>query len=244
MALVALQSASRLSRLNDVACDLARRSLRCARSVLLSMGLAVAAVPAHAYLIDFESIADGDAVTNQYAGVVFSNAIALQAGGSLNEFEFPPRSGSTVAFDDGGPIVVTFSDAQQAFQAYFTYAAPLTVSAFDLSNNLLGSVTSSFSSNLLLSGDLGSVPNELLALSFSGIRSVSITGAAAGASFTMDDLDFVADSNGGGPRPIPEPSALALCLLALAAGVAVLRAGSRDGTIARKATGRERALPS
>lgn len=244
MALVAFQSASRLSRLNDIACDLAGRSLRSARSVLLSMGFALATAPAHAYLIDFESVADGDAVTNQYAGVVFSNTVALRAGGGLNEFEFPPRSGSTVAFDDGGPIVVTFSDAQQAFQAYFTYAAPVTVSAFDLSSNLLGSVTSSFSSNLLQSGELGSVPNELLVLSFSGIRSVSITGAAAGGSFTMDDLDFVADSNGGGPRPIPEPSALALCLLALAAGVAVLRAGSRDGNIARNTIGREHSLLS
>src|SRR5207244_4503963 len=48
-------------------------------------------------VIDFEGLQDGTILSNQYSGVTFSNAIILTAGISLNEFEFPPLSGTNVA---------------------------------------------------------------------------------------------------------------------------------------------------
>lgn len=104
-------------------------------------------------VLDFEGFTDSTAVTNQYAGLVFTNATVLTAGISLNEFEFPPHSGSNVVFDDGGPMSISFTSPVAGFSGYFTYTVPITITASDASNNLLGSVTSLFSSNLALSGD-------------------------------------------------------------------------------------------
>src|SRR5712672_727975 len=126
--------------------------------------------------IDFDGFADSDILTNQVAGLTFANAAVLTAGISLNEFEFPPLSGSNVAFDAGGAMTIAFASPIDAFSGHFTYLTPLTVTA-----------TSSFLSNLVLSGDAGSLPNELLALVFSGgISRVVIAGDPAGGSFTLD----------------------------------------------------------
>ena len=54
--------------------------------VAASMFFAVASNPAHAALITFEDLSNGDVVTNQYSGVVFSsvagqaNVITTQPG--------------------------------------------------------------------------------------------------------------------------------------------------------------------
>jgi len=51
-----------------------------------------------------------------------------------------------------------FTSPMTDFSAYFTYLAPLTLSFFDTLNNLEGTVSSLFLSNLALSGDPGSGP--------------------------------------------------------------------------------------
>ncbi len=79
--------------------------------------------------IGFDDLADGEDVGTRYSGLTFSNASVLQAGISLNEFEFPPRSGDFVAFDSGGPMAISFSSAISQFQAFFTYASPLQLTA-------------------------------------------------------------------------------------------------------------------
>jgi hypothetical protein len=157
--------------------------------------------------ITFEGLADGTPVTTQFAGLLFSNATALTAGISLNEFEFPPRSGSNVVFDDNGPITVDFSSPVVSFGGYFTYAESLTIQAFDTSLNPLASVLSPFSSNDAIFGDVGSSPNEFLSVGFaSGISRVTITGDALGSSFAIDDLTYTPLS--GAPSAVPEPSSL------------------------------------
>lgn len=65
--------------------------------------------------IDFEGLPDSTNVTNQYSGVIFSNAIILTTGISLNEFEFPPHSGTNVASDNGGPLSITFASPVSNF---------------------------------------------------------------------------------------------------------------------------------
>src|SRR4051794_8940612 len=173
---------------------------------LLRLGafLVTLAIPSSvlASTINFESFNDGDVLTNQIAGVTFSNATVLTAGVSLNEFEFPPHSGGNVVFDDGGAISLAFSSPLASFGGYFNYAEQLILRAFSPSNVLLGSVTSAFNSNLALSGDAGSSANEFLQLAFAaGIGSVTITGDAGGGSFTLDDASLTLLQTGPGPDP-------------------------------------------
>lgn len=181
--------------------------------VLLTAALVMGppTVNANIIAVDFESFGDGTLITTQIPGLTFSNATVITAGISLNEFEFPPRSGTNVIFDDGGPITISFSATLPvlSFSAYFTYLTPLTLMAFDLSNNPMALASSLFASNLALSGDPGSSPNELLQLGFnSGISKIVITGDNLGSSFTLDDLTVTT---------VPEPSSIIL-LLTLAVG--------------------------
>lgn len=177
------------------------------------LALAVLTTPAildaSTIVINFEGLSDSTILTNQYAGVIFSNAIILTAGISLNEFEFPPHSGTNVASDNGGPMSITFSSPVQSFSGYFTYAEPLTLDAFSIGSTLLASATSLFSNNEALSGVPGSSPNEFLQVnSPSGISSVTITGDPTGGSFALDDATYTT----GITTVTPEPGSLALLL--------------------------------
>ncbi len=158
-----------------------------------------------ALVIDFEGLADLTPVTNQYSslGVDFVGATVLTAGISLNEFEFPPFSGTNVVFDEFGPITVNFSTPMLDVGGYFTYLVPVTITAYDSSNSIVDTLTSSYFSNTALSGDLGSSPNEFLQVAYAGgISWVEITGDSFfGGSFTMDDFTAT---------PVPEPATIYL----------------------------------
>jgi hypothetical protein len=173
-------------------------------------------------VINFDTLNDGDAVTTQFAGLTFTNATVLVAGISVNELDFPPHSGSNVVFDNGGPISVAFATPVEAFGGYFNYAQPLTLQAFDSAQNLLGSISSAFTSDLGTSGDPGSSPNEFLQLaSASGISDVVITANPAGTSFTLDDATITPGST---PTPVPEPATLSLILVGLLGALPAIRA--------------------
>jgi hypothetical protein len=211
--------------------DVSKRSARnriagllCASLLMLGTETARAAI-----VIDFEGLGDLTAVTNQFAGVQFSGATVLTAGVSLNEFDFPPRFGSNVVFDESGPITITFAVPVLAFHAYFTYTAPLSIVAYDAGNSPVSTDLSNFSSNLACLGgvppclaDAGSSPNELLSVAFAGgISSLSITGAPLGGSFVMDDVTAVTPT-----AVIPEPGlspVVAACIGLIAVGRLALR---------------------
>jgi hypothetical protein len=193
--------------------------------VILTGALLSCAPALEAATVTFDTLADGDLVTTQYPGLTFSNTVVLTAGISLNEFELPPRSGSNVASDSGGPITIDFLTPVTSFSAYFTYLAPLTVTGFNSSSAAIASASSAFGSNLALSGDPGSSPNELLMVAApSGISRVTILGDPGGGSFTMDDAAFT--PLGGTTVPEPATGTLALCvvlLLGIARWAGVLR---------------------
>ena len=169
---------------------------------------------AQATVIDFESLIDGDTVTTQFAGLTFQNTLVLTAGVSLNEFEFPPKSGVNVVFDDGGPIIISFINPMASVSGFFTYLTGLNFLAFDSIGTQIAAASSAFSTNLALSGDVGSTANEFLQVtSSSGIASVSISGDPAGGSFTLDDLTFTQASL----NTVSEPATFALLPIGLAA---------------------------
>lgn len=178
--------------------------------------------------LDFEtfpdgtSISDSTSLTTQFPGLTFTNTTVLTAGISLNEFELPPHSGENVAFDDGGPISISFATPTSSFSGYFTYYEPLTVDAFDAGNNLVASATSAYSINVacdpgpICLGDPGSSPDEFLSVAFAaGISSVTIAGDPGGGSFAMDDVTYMTS--------VPEPSSLFVFLIGSASLLGVRR---------------------
>lgn len=201
-------------------------------SLAMCLGLALVVLPssvmAAPILIDFENLSDGDALTNQIAGFNFVNAVTLTAGISLNEFEFPPLSGTNVIFDMGGPMRIDFSAGVTSVSAYITYLAPIVMTAFDSGGTILGTTHSQFGNNLALSGQLGSTPNELIALAFDDIAYVTIAGDSAGGSFTLDNL--TADT----VDSVPEPGVLSL---AVTGGCLALASGRRRRTSRARSRG-------
>jgi hypothetical protein len=137
---------------------------------------------------------------------MFSNAIILTAGISLNEFEFPPYSGVNVVSDNNGPMAIQFASPILSFSGYFTYAEPLTLAAFDSLSDQVATATSGYSNNMALSGDAGSSPNEFLQVAFAnGISSVTITGDPAGGSFALDDATYTTPGT-----TVPDPRTFSL----------------------------------
>jgi hypothetical protein len=191
------------------------------RATVVSSIVLSVAIPATATILDFEGFPDTTVLTNQYAGVTFTNAIILSAGISLNEFEFPPHSGTNVVSDNNAPMNIDFASPVLSFSGYFTYAEPLTMQALGSSNNQLAGAVSLFSSNDALFGDPGSSPNEFIQVAFaSGISSVTITGDLLGGSFVMDDATYTAVGSG-----TPEPTNITL-FLAGSIALVVLRKSS------------------
>jgi hypothetical protein len=156
--------------------------------------------------INFDTLSDSEIILTQYPGLTFSNAIALTAGISLNELEFPPHSGSVVASDNAGPLRIDFAQPVDDVSGYFTYGEALTLGAFDASSALIGSVASAFSNNEAVSGDPASSPNEFLELPFDNISSVTFTGDPLGGSFTLDDFTYTNTTS------VPEPGTVSMVL--------------------------------
>jgi len=182
---------------------------------LLILGLAEAA-PCDT--LDFEGFDDQTILTNQYPGVVFGNTWILKQFYTLNEGDFPPRSGDNVASSlNNTYISVTFSEPVVSIEAYVTYSQSVDMLAFDASLTQIAKDTSLFNNNTAVSGDAGSSPNEFFIVTGNGIRQVLFIASAAPGQFTIDDLKFVA---------VPEPATVVLVGLGLPL-VALLRSVGR-----------------
>jgi hypothetical protein len=133
--------------------------------VVLFTSAVVQIAAAGVVVIDFESFADRNLVTNQIPGLTFTNTVILTAGFSLNALDFPPHSGVNVASDSGGAITIVFDTPLFDFGGYFTYTQPLTLAGFDAPSTEVASAASLFSTNYTSSGN---PPNGFLHVSSPG----------------------------------------------------------------------------
>ncbi len=140
-------------------------------------------------LIDLESLNDSTVISTQYPGLFFSNGIVASSGLLLNEYQFPPSSGSNAVLDTGGPIIINFYQPVSSVSGRFTYNQQLSLIGYDSSNTQVVTVQSKYSKNTL--GVTGSIPNELITLNYpNGLSYVKVLGNQNGGSFAMDDLSY------------------------------------------------------
>ncbi len=161
------------------------------RSILLSTTLFISffiTTPAQATLVTFEGLSDNVSLSNEVPGLTFSGATVLTAGVSLNEFDFPPKSGDNVVSALSGLLEITFLDLMDTVSGYFSYTNPLIFSIYNTGGDLLASTQSTGASNL------GS--SELISLSSQGIALLRVN---SNGPFTLDDLSYNTTS-------IPEPA--------------------------------------
>ena len=170
--------------------------------------------------IDFEQLGDLTQVTTQYAGLTFTNALQLTADSPDHDFfDFPAHSGQGVITNDPNEDMgIVFDVLQDGISFYYTDFFDLTVSAYDASDNLLGSVTGA--------GNIGS--SSLLSLNLTGISKLLFSdGTGIPDQFVLDDLTYTAGDPGnpGGPGGgvAPEPGSLVLLGTGLAGVVEMAR---------------------
>jgi len=159
--------------------------------VLLILALLCMPLTVSAVTLDFEDLSDMTALTDQYVsfGIAFSGGTVLEAGRSLFEEELPPHSGVMALLVEESPFVVRFSFLVDEVSLFATYDAPIILNFYDVMGNRLGGLFSAYSSNLGLSGEPGSHPNELFGfVSDAVIASVVIAIDGTIGSFTVDDL--------------------------------------------------------
>ncbi|MEO8368068.1 MAG: hypothetical protein ABI806_02555 [Candidatus Solibacter sp.] len=150
-------------------------------SLLGLSGTALAQSP----VLDFESLPEGQAAGAAIAGVSFTNATVLQSAASLNEAEFPPRSGNKVVCDIGGPIKVTFNQPVKSFTAYITHSQTVTLKMVAPNGGVITQTTAAGDNRL----GSGKTPNEAVQLtSDTGFTQVELSSAPGGSSFTVDDI--------------------------------------------------------
>jgi hypothetical protein len=190
-------------------------------STLTALALLPAANAAIVVTLDFEGLPDlyyadagaqnlGLAYSGQPGGPVFGpDATLLGVGRGLNDFNYPPSSGSTVLFSGSeSTIRVDFTGGPvSAVSTYFRSGTDIFLFAFDAGDNLLGQDFSS----LNLAPDDPAATLGFDAGTFA-IRYVIIEGAPN--FFVLDDFTYTV---------IPEPGAGALAAGLGLLGLAVWR---------------------
>ena len=164
----------------------------------LTAALLLSAASAQAIVITFDEYAAGTVLTNEYAalGVTFSGPALV--------YSQPPFYTSTPngLAAGGATITASFSSNVSHVSAYFFDSEGGSnvgsMSAYDINNILLGTVTATTPAGNTGAGGLP----VLLSLDFAGIRSVTFLAPDDGA--VVDDLT------------IPEPGTLALLAFGLA----------------------------
>ncbi len=159
-------------------------------------------------IITFENLPDayffssgGQNIGNFYSGVNFGpdvTGLSVSRFGGYDNAGFPPHSGDVVIWDAADPTIdITFDFSIQSFGIWYTSFDPLTLQAFDLSSNLLGTVVGDPNTD----GTTGT--SSFLSFSGTGIQSVTLTSTPG--DFVLDDLAYQT-----GTSTIPELSSFVL----------------------------------
>jgi hypothetical protein len=165
-------------------------------------------------------MSDGGLVTNQFPGLIFTNATAYSDLGGLNFTVYPPFSGHVVVTNlPGDPLTVEFATPVTDVGGYFTYYSDLpnppglTLMFYGAGDVLLGTVPSTYSANALQF--TANPPNEYLGFnSPAGITKMVASAAFGGGYMTMDDLTF-----GPAAASVPEPASAMVNLILGGTGI-------------------------
>jgi len=187
-------------------------SRTCAR--LLLAALLPIAAHASVTVIDFENLPDlyffsagGQNIGTYYPGLDFeSNVTGLSVSrfGGYSDAAYPPHSGDVAIWDPVDPIMtITIAVPVESAGFWYTSYDPLTLEAFDSSNNLLGTAVGAPNTD----GTTGT--SSFLFLAGGGIQSISIQGTPG--LYVLDDVTY-------GDITVPEPAFVSLA----AAGVALI----------------------
>ena len=167
---------------------------------------------AYAGVITFEDLPDafffnggGQNIGNFYPGVTFGpnvTGLGVSRFGGYASDAFPPHSGDVVVWDAADPnITVAFSSPIPHVGIWYTSFDPLTLQAFDASNNVLGTVIGDPNTD----GTTGT--SSYLSISNPGISYVSV--ASSPGLFTLDDVTTAPEPSTFG---LLAASFLAMCL--------------------------------
>lgn len=181
--------------------------------------LVLGPAPVRAENLDFEDLADLTLVgeTYGYYGIHFANAIALRAGLSLNETDYPPHSGVTViSTATPGTLDIWFDSPRSVIGFYFTDESSMSLHFFvnpDFTEFIGGCGFTDSNIGTIGDASCGTYPS---------FRSVRILSFSDGA-FTLDDIYLSPDNV---PSPVPDPGST---LLLLGMGLVGLRACRKRG---------------
>lgn len=175
--------------------------------ILGGLLLASACSFAGATTITFDGVvANNTFVTNQYAGVTFTNALEVDpfyGGATLH-------SGTGVIVNAGGNVIVTFDAPVNYVEAYFADNADLSLTALDGLGNVIVTTTSPF--NFYYDNDIGGfvLNPSLISVSGAGIKSVVFSDPVSASvesigEIVLDDLSYTTQTSA-----VPEPSSLML----------------------------------
>lgn len=148
--------------------------------------------------LDFESLSGGQAVAEAYAAqsVHFRNALAVQDSHPFQNY-FPPASGIVNVTNDLSDIAphtdieITFDAPEQVVSVFVTARRTATMTAYDLSGNVVGSQTVTGNYQSLPGGT--NHPNALLKISTPTPTISRVVFSDSGnepSSITIDDLSF------------------------------------------------------
>ena len=187
--------------------------------VAASMLFAVASNPAHAALITFEDLSDGDVVTNQYSGVVFSsvpgqlNVITTQPGIGFGDDFLCTATGGT-GLNCTSETILTFTNLVNNLSFWQVGDNDVGVVALvDVFTNGVFSATV----NILGFNDFNT-PNLVDLTGFSNVSSIRIHSITDGGGLGWDNFSF----DDGQVPPVPLPGSIGLLAVALG-GLGVLR---------------------
>jgi hypothetical protein len=157
---------------------------------------------AGATTIDFEQYPALTQITNQYAGVTFTNALELTVQGGYDFLDFPPHSGMGVITNDpGADISIAFDTPQDALSVYYTDPFDLTFFAYDASMTLLGSFV----------GPANIGNSNQVVMGATGVSFLLVSdGTDFNDEFVLDDLTYEPGGSGPPVPTIPEPGSWAL----------------------------------